>query len=212
MTRIQHERLRPRALSLLALAFLTAACSGVTGDMPLLPRPPTNPPALKAAPTTEPKTAQKPVKAATKPRAPTIMWYERYDLGDVVVTVDEGMKGQMNGANQPSYPREIYENPGLAAYERRLAVLRREQKALLEENARLRNLQPAQGADVSLLKHSPLPKQKRELLELQSWLAELSAGQAEVVAQTQTMVAQHGALLAQLRRTLPEQLAQLEQP
>ena len=206
-----------RTLLPLAFVFIITSCGEYSGDLPA-PRTPVdapaanapaanapaaNAPAATAAPVAATKTAR---KGAGKVNEAGAGWYERRDLGAIVLKLDDGAKENMREGDQPRYRRESYD-PGLGAYQRRLAVLRREQKRLLGENARLReqlqsDSEPATGTAAQL----------RELRELQSWLAQLSAGQAEVTAHTHAVTEAHGALLTQLRRALPEQLAQLEQP
>ena len=203
-----------RTLLPLAFVLIITSCGEYSGDLPA-PRTPVDPPAANApaanaaAPVAAKKTPRKGAGKVNEAGA-SLGWYERRDLGAIVLELDDGAKENMREGDQPRYRRESYD-PGLGAYRRRLAVLRREQKRLLGENARLReqlrgelrpDSEPATGTAAQL----------RELRELQSWLAQLSAGQAEVTAHTHAVAEAHGALLTQLRRALPEQLAQLEQP
>ena len=191
-----------RTLLPLAFVFIITSCGEYSGDLPA-PRTPVDAPAATAAPTAT-KTLRKGADV-NQAGAPSV-WYEGRDLGAVVLELDDGAKETMSETDQPRYRRQSYD-PGLEAYQRRLAVLRREQKRLLGENVRLReqlrsDSEPATGTAAQL----------RELRELQSWLAQLSAGQAEVTAQARVVTEAHGALLTRLKRALPRQLAQLEQP
>lgn len=189
-----------RTLLPLALAFIITSCGEYSGDLPAPPRTPVDPPTVRAAPIAAMKTAREGAGKADQKAKASSTWYERYDLGAIVLELDDGAIENMNGADQPRYRRESYD-PGLGAYRRRLAVLRREQKQLVRENARLR-----------AALQSGTTSQLRELRELRSWLAQLSAGQAEVTAHTHAVTETHGALLTQLKRALPGQLAYLEQP
>ena len=191
-----------RTLLPLALAFIITSCGEYSGDLPA-PRTPVDAPAATAAPTA----AKTPEKGAdvNQAGAPSV-WYKGRDLGAVVLELDDGTKENMSETDQPRYRRKSYD-PGLEAYRRRLAVLRREQKRLLGENARLREQLRSDSEPVT-----GTAAQLRELRELQSWLAQLSVGQAEVTAHTHAVTEAHGALLTQLKRALPGQLAQLEQP
>ena len=191
-----------RTLLPLALAFIITSCGEYSGDLPA-PRTPVDAPAATTAPTAT-KTPRKEAKV-NQAGAPSV-WYEGRDLGAVVLELDDGAKENMRETDQPRYRRQSYD-PGLEAYRRRLAVLRREQKRLLGENARLREQLRSDSAPVT-----ETAAQLRELRELQSWLAQLSAGQAEVTAQAHAVTEAHGALLTRLKRALPRQLAQLEQP
>ena len=188
-----------RTLLPLAFVFIITSCGEYSGDLPA-PRTPVDAPAATAAPTAT-KTLRKGADV-NQAGAPSV-WYEGRDSGAVVLELDDGAKENMSETDQPRYRRKSYD-PGLGAYRRRLEVLRREQKRLLGENARLREQLRSDSA--------PVTETAAQLRELQSWLAQLSAGQAEVTAQAHAVTEAHGALLTRLKRALPRQLAQLEQP
>lgn len=186
--------IKTRALLSLTFVLLTAACGTYTDKSQLPPSAPPKP--NTPEPTTlEPDTAAPPIT----------MWYERYDLGNIVVKVGPGVadgrnKDQAVGIDRNSRASDT--KSGVQAYERRLQVLQQERERLLRENAVLQE-QAERQADADF--------QAREgLLELRSQLARLSAQQDDVNSQAQMIVEEHGALLELVGSPAPDKLAQSE--